>query len=186
MNKEDFKLQCKAFKPLIENIIKENVKYYGFNDPIKWTFDYCNDAAIMAVCSRTTNIISINIKSVMISYRLDNLKTVEYYVLHEIRHVFQHLIISDYQKGEEIPINREIVEKWIYEGEHYIKSLDEYGNENDEYFLQDSEMDAYAFSYAVMKYKYTWVSDLYVPIIYGKDFYDIVDAWLDAFKKDNK
>jgi len=45
---------------------------------------------------------------------------------------------------------------------------------NDDYFKQDIEMDAYAFALAVMQYKYGTI-DLYIPPIYGKEFYEIVD-----------
>ena len=76
----------------------------------------------------------------------------------------------------------EFVKKWKYEGDHYIASCDNDGNENQAYFLQDSEMDAYAYSYAIMKYKYNDVSKLYVPPIYDEKFYEIVDMWIKTFK----
>lgn len=173
MEKEEFYLQWKAFTPVIKKIIEGNVRFYRYRETIKWTFDYDEDASIMATCNRKTNVITVNLKSVIISYNLDDLKNVEYYLLHEIRHVFQHSIIKDYKDGLDIPIDDEIVKKWINEGNNYIKPHDENGNENPKYFLQDSEMDAYAFSYSVMKYKYKNTSNLYVPPVYGNDFYDI-------------
>ena len=185
MKKEEFELLCKSYSPHIKRIIETNAKFYRYSETIKWGFGYDEDESIMAVCNRETNIITVNLKSVMISYNRDELRTVEYYLLHEIRHAFQHLIIKDYQAGIEIPIDEDIVEKWIFEGEHYIKSLDENGKENVNYFLQDSELDAYAFSLAVMKYKYKDVSNLYIPDIYGTDFYSIVDSWIETFKEES-
>lgn len=185
MKKEEFELQCKSFTPIIKELIDSNVRFYRYNETIKWKFGYDEDASIMAVCDRKTNVITLNLKSVIISYNSDGLRNVEYYLLHEIRHTFQHSIIKDYKEGLEIPIDKSFVEKWIYEGEHYVKSCDEHGNENPEYFLQDSEMDAYAYSLAVMKYKYINVSDLYIPEVYGKEFNEMVDSWLEAFKEEH-
>ena len=184
MEKEIFDFSCKAYAPSIKKIIEDNVRFYRYKDTIKWKFGFDENDLIVAACDRNTNVITINLKSVMISHNQDNLKTVEYFLLHEIRHTFQNTIINDYKNGIKVPIDKEVVEKWIYEGKHYIKSCDENGNENSGYFLQDLEMDAYAFSYAVMKYKYGNVSDLYVPNVYKDEFYELVDSWIDSFKKE--
>ena len=49
---------------------------------------------------------------------------------------------------------------------------------------EDSEMDAFAFSLAVMKYKYKDVSTLFVPKCYGAEFFEIVDSWINTFEKE--
>lgn len=183
MNKEYIKELEQLYSPIIEDIIRENANFYQFNRTIKWQFDYDENLSIMATCNRKTNVITININSVNKAYLEGNLHDVEYIILHEIRHVFQHLIISDFKKGLRVEIDKEIVKKWIYEGNNYIKSLDEKGKENPSYFLQDSEMDSYAFSLAVMRYKYGEVN-LYIPSLYGEEFYKIVDEWIEYFKEE--
>ena len=35
-----------------------------------------------------------------------------------------------------------------------------------------------------MKYKYKDISDLYVPYIYGDEFKEIINSWLDAFEEE--
>lgn len=180
MNKEYFELLRKAYAPIVNDIINKNVRFYRFNETIRWCFGFDEDISIIATCNRKTNVITINLNSFMKAYIEHDLKTIEYYLLHEIRHIFQHEIIKDFKEGLDVAIDKKIIEKWIYEGDHYIKSCDEDGNENPDYFQQDSEMDAYAFSYAVMKYKYGEL-DLYVPQVYESDFYNIVDEWIEAF-----
>ena len=70
----------------------------------------------------------------------------------------------------------------------YIQSLDENGNENIEYFKQDCELDAYAFSYALMHYKYEGKYDalLYLPDIYHNQMKDefkrAFEEFVDSFK----
>ena len=124
----------------------------------------------------------------MSHYMAGDLYTVEYFLLHEIRHIFQHLIIEDYQNGREVPFDSKLVEQWIFENnkENYIKALDENGNENDGYFKQDIEIDAYAFSLAVMKYKYDekLIQHLYVPHQFGDAFWNIVTDWIRYFKEE--
>ena len=183
MEKEELELLSKAYAPIIDRIIKDNVRFYRFERTIYWRFTYDERDSIMATTNRNNNVISINLKSVMRAYAEKDLKTIEYFLLHEIRHVFQHLIIADYKNEEEISISKEIVEKWIGEQKNYVQSLDENGKENKEYFLQDSEMDAYAFSYAVMKYKYKNVN-LYIPPVYGNEFWSIVDEFISVFTEE--
>ena len=185
MDKMDFDSLSKTFSPIIEKLITDNVRFFRFKETIKWCFEDDDDISIMAACNRKTNVISLNINSVVYSFNKGDLKTIEYYLLHEIRHVFQHLVINDYKKGLEIPIEEDIVKKWIFESENYVKSLDSNGNENPKYFLQDSEMDAYAYSYAVMKYKYINVDYLWVYKKYGDKFWNLVNDWIETFKEEH-
>lgn len=172
------------FSPMIKELLKDNSKFYRFNEPIKYSFFYNEDARIFATCDRNKNTVNVNINSLIIAYEEKDFLTIEYYLLHEVRHIFQHLIISDYLNNIEICIEKGIVKKWIKEENNYIKSCDDDGNENEEYFKQDIEMDAYAFAYAVIKYKYNKVDTLYVPKIYGDDFRVLVNDWIDRFKEE--
>ena len=184
MTEEEFDKLSNLYSPLITKIINSNARFYGFNEKIRWCFTYKKEISIMAETDRKTNVISFNVNAINYSYLTGHVMDVEYYVLHEIRHIFQHIIIKDYVEGKDVPIPKEIVERWIKEQNNYVPSLDENGNENKGYFLQDIEMDAFAFSYAVMKYKYKNVDYLYVPPIYGKEFEEIADEWIDCFSKE--
>lgn len=180
----EFDLLCKEYAPIIKDLINKNVAFYRFKETIKWCFGLDEDISIVGSCNRKTDVITINLNAVIKAYIDKDLKTIEYFLLHEIRHVYQHLIIKDYESGLDIPIDKSIVEKWIYEGKNYTSAKDKEGNINTNYFLQDSEMDAYAFTYSVMKYKYGNI-DVYIPPMYGSEFYSIVDEWIKAFKKEN-
>jgi hypothetical protein len=93
----------------------------------------------------------------------------------------------DRYKSESNECGSTFIERWIEEGEHYIRALDENGNENEAYFKQDCELDAYSFSYALMHYKYKGRFDslLYLPDIYRgelkKEFDDVFNAVLEFF-----
>ena len=78
-----------------------------------------------------------------------------------------------------------MAKKWSEEEDNYVTALNEEGKENTGYFSQDMEMDAYAYSYAVMKYKYGEVEYLYIPQTYQNDEFDeIVNEWQVAFKNE--
>lgn len=183
MEKEEFERLRKKYEPIVTDVIRSNSCFYRFNKMIKWRFGYDDNEAIIATYDRESDLIRVNMKSFIRAYSENDLKTIEYFLLHEIRHLFQNELIVDYRNGKEGPINKEIIEKWIYESEHYIKASDSEGNENPNYFLQDLEMDAYAFSYAVMKYKYGDLN-LYVPPKYGDEFNNIVNDWIASFKEE--
>lgn len=138
----------------------------------------------MATCDRNNNLIKINLFSVIKAYKEKLLIIVEYFVVHEIRHIFQNIKIKEHKAGICNDINSNLVEKWIYENEHYEKVLDINNNENPKYFMQNCFIDAYAFSYALMKHKYKDVSCLYVPQYYGAEFCNIVNYWLEYFKNE--
>ena len=92
--------------------------------------------------------------------------------------------MSDFKAGKETCVDPEIIEKWINENECYIRVLNEDGSENPSYFKQDMELDAYAFSYAVMKYKYGEIPYLYKPTKVGEEFHEIVESWCQTFKNE--
>lgn len=79
----------------------------------------------------------------------------------------------------------DLAKKWSDEEKNYVTALDKSGDENAGYFAQDMEMDAFAYAYAVMLYKYGKVPYLYIPKIYeNEEFYAIVDEWMNAFKNE--
>lgn len=186
MDDNELELLSKAYGPIINRIIEDDVKFFMFQKTIKWSFNYVDESAVIAAVGKD-NIIKINLFSVMNYYMSGDLYTVEYYLLHEIRHIFQHLIIDDYNNKKKVPFCSDLIEQWKYEdnSENYIPALDKDGNEDEGYFKQDIEIDAYAFSLAVMKYKYgDKVSHLYVPKQFGEDFWKIVTNWIDYFTEE--
>ena len=187
MNENELKILSKSYAPIIKSLIEKDAKFFMFKETIKWVFNYGEENAVIAAVGND-NVIHINLFSVMNHYMNKDLYTVEYFLLHEIRHIFQHLIIDYYQNGREVPFDSKLVEQWIFEDnkENYIRALDENGNENDGYFKQDIEIDAYAFSLAVMKYKYDekLIRHLYVPHQFGDPFWNIVNDWIRYFKEE--
>ena len=187
VEKNELQLLSASYAPIIKDLIEKDAKFFMFKETIKWAFNYSEESAVIATVGND-NVIHINLFSLMNHYINKDLYTVEYFLLHEIRHIFQHLIIDDYQNGREVPFDSKLVEQWIFEDnkENYIKALDENGNENDGYFKQDIEIDAYAFSLAVMKYKYDekLIQHLYVPHQFGDDFWSIVNDWIRYFKEE--
>ena len=81
--------------------------------------------------------------------------------------------------------NAELAKKWSEEENNYVTALNKEGKENMGYFMQDMEMDAFAYAYAVMIYKYGEVKYLYVPKVYQNNEFDrIVNEWQVAFKNE--
>lgn len=141
--------------------------------------------AIFACCDKKTNIVTVNIAAVDFSFQQNEPLHIEYFLLHEIRHIYQHLEIEDYRKDPTKCNNEELVKKWLEEENNYVTALNKEGKENTGYFLQDMEMDAFAYAYAVMMYKYGEVKYLYVPKAYrNSEFNKIVDEWQVAFKNE--
>lgn len=99
MNQELFDLMQQMYSPLIRDIINSNVRFYRTNQTIKWQFGYDDRVSIFACCNRQTNILTVNIKAVDSAYRENEPLQIEYFLLHEIRHIYQHLEIEDFRKN---------------------------------------------------------------------------------------
>lgn len=184
MDNRTFQELQRCYEPVITNIIASNIKFYRFDKTINWQFCYNEQGAIFASYDNKRDVLSINICSVALSFERNEPMNIEYFILHEIRHVFQFTEMADYKAGRDTCINPEIIKKWIYENENYISALNEDGNENSKYFKQDMEFDAYAFAYAVMKYKYGEIPYLYKPNDYGEEFDKSVEDWCKTFESE--
>lgn len=185
IEKELFELLRQQYSPVISYIINSNVRFYRTNQTIQWRFDYDERVAIFACCDKKTNIVTVNIAAVDFSFQQNEPLHIEYFLLHEIRHIYQHLEIEDYRNDPTKCNNAELAKKWSEEEDNYVTALNKEGKENTDYFLQDMEMDAFAYAYAVMKYKYGEVKYLYLPEVYHNDEFDkIVNEWQVAFKNE--
>lgn len=185
IEKELFELLQKQYSPIISDIINSDVEFYRTNQTIRWKFGYDERVAIFAWCNRKTNIVTVNIAAVDFALQQNEPLDIEYFLLHEIRHIYQHLEIEDYRNDPTKCNNAELAKKWSEEEDNYVTALNKEGKENTDYFLQDMEMDAFAYAYAVMKYKYGAVKYLYLPEIYHNDEFDkIVNEWQVAFKNE--
>lgn len=185
MSRELFKSLCEKYSALVDKIINSNVKFYRTSRTIKWKFGYDDEVSILGACDKHTGEITVNIAAVDYFIRINEPLTIEYFLLHEIRHIYQQLEIADYQVDLSKCNNVELAKKWAEETNSYVTALDKDGNENAKYFLQDIEMDAFAYSYAIMRYKYGEVEYLYVPNEYKNDAFDkIVAEWQETFKNE--
>lgn len=185
ISRELFESLCGEYSALINDIINSNVKFYRTGQTIKWKFGYDDEDAIFGACDKHTGEITVNIASVDHLLQINEPLTIEYFLLHEIRHIYQHLEIVDYQTDPSKCNNAELAKKWAEEENNYVTALDKDGNENAGYFVQDIEMDAFAYSYAVMKYKYGEIRYLYIPEKYANEEFDrIVTKWLETFKNE--
>ena len=183
MDEKTFQQLQSLYSPIINDIIKSNVKFYRTSQTIRWRFSFDERVAIIASCDKKTNTVSLNIAAVDFAFRIKNEPLqIEYFLLHEIRHIYQHLEIEDYKTDPSKCNNVELAKKWFEEESNYTVALDNNGNENEGYFDQDIEMDAYAYAYAVITYKYGKVPYLYVPKAYeNSEFNQIVSEWHQAF-----
>ena len=66
----------------------------------------------------------------------------------------------------------------------YVPALNKDGKGNAEYYEQDLEFDAFAFAYAVIKYKYGDVRYIFKPTRYGKEFDEMVENWCQTFQSE--
>ncbi len=100
--------------------------------------------------------------------------------------MYQFQEIENYISNPTKCSSQSFVEKWLKNSSNYKNAIDENGNENKEYFLQDIELDAYSNAYAVMLFKYVRIDYLYVPQIYKySEFDSIVKEWIKVFEKEN-
>ncbi len=186
MNKDCFEALCQKYTEYIKNIINSNVKFYRFYKKIQWQFGYDKQISIFACCNSKTNVITVNVAAVDCAFKRNEPLQIENFLLHEIRHIYQHLEIAGWRTDPTKCANVKLAELWAEESTKYVPALDKNGNENSEYFAQDMEMDAFAYAYAIMKYKYGTIHYLYVPEAYKNvEFDKLVTEWMNTFDNEN-
>ena len=185
MNNFIFNNLCIRYAPVIIRLIDENKKFYHFNEIIHWQFGFDERVAIFASCNKKNNFLTINIASVDFAFKKREPLMIEYFLLHEIRHIYQHIEIANYKDSHSKCKNSLLARKWAKEEANYVTVSDNKENKNSEYFQQNIEFDAYTFAYAVLKYKYKNLPD-YInrPQVYGKEFDDSVEQWCKNFENE--
>lgn len=166
------------FTPIIQSIINDNTKYFSFTQEVKWQYIDNKDITMIASCDRN---LTININIVAISHmrKINQPLMLEYFILHEIRHLYQRLFISQYYLKPD-DFNYKRAKQWLTEFNNYTNIY----QDRSRYYYQSIEFDAFAFSYAVMLYKYGKVDYIFPPEIYNNDdiFYSVVDKYISHFK----
>ena len=73
MDADKFKDLRKQYSPIFEPIIKKMIqdifKYLMINEKIKWCFGFDENVTIMGACNRKTNVITLNLLSVIHAYK---------------------------------------------------------------------------------------------------------------------
>lgn len=182
MDRDFFNILCIQYAPIIETIINTNAKFYGLQEQIRWQFYFDERVANFAFCDRTTNILAINIGSIHFSFLRNEPLQIEYFLMHEIRHVYQHIEINNYKNNPDKCTNPYYAKIWTEEVEHYNNPT----SNSASYFQQNMEFDAFVFAYSILKYKYKILPDyLTRPTAYGQEFDDAVNNWCETFKNEN-
>ena len=180
ISKGQFKQLTITYSPLIKWLFESNQIYTNIDETIRWCLVWDDNTAITAAVNRKTIVISVNLAFVNEAYNSNRIYDIEHFLLHEMRHVYQHIQIKKYENKDNT-VGDKYIKRWIKEGSSYISSVDKEGKENIDYFKQDCELDAYAFSFAIMHIKYHGMYDslLYMPEIYKNELKAEFDS---AFK----
>lgn len=177
----DYKTLENKFKPIIQNIIDDNKKFYGFNNPIDWSFFVDNDIGLVATNTPKLEL-KINIISVEFAYKNNEPLMIEFFILHEIRHIYQRYFANLLNTNKCPNIQLAIIYKNEFANYCNIYQNREY------YYGQQIEFEAFTFSYSVIKYKYGEVDYIHYPSFYDEQNIDIkkyVNNWLHIFKNQN-
>ena len=182
MDDKEFQQLTKKYSPLVKWIIESNQIYTGVDRTIRWQFSWDNNHSITAAVNRQTDLLEINIVFIDQAYQNNRLYEIEYFMLHEMRHIYQHSQIK-LLDSEECAVDSALAKRWAREGENYITAVDKDGNENIGYYKQDCELDAYAFSFAVMSAKYKGIYDKFplVPEVYKRELKEEYDSAVKEF-----
>lgn len=182
ISKAQIKQLTTKYSPLVKWLFESNQIYTNIDETIRWFLVWDDNTAITAAVNRKTNIIRVNLAFINEAYNSNRIYDIEHFLLHEMRHVYQHIQIKK-SENKENTVGDKYIERWIKEGSSYISSVDKEGKENIDYFKQDCELDAYAFSFAIMHIKYHGMYDslLYMPEIYKNELKEEFDSAVKDF-----
>ena len=164
------------YRKNIQYIIDKNKKFYGFANDVKW--DYYSKDNINEFAYNKNQKIYINIVAVHRAVETNNTMYIEYFIIHEIRHIYQKFCVNIYDTDISKCSNIEQVKMWKENYSNY-KSYDN----KEEYYSQIVEFDAFVFATAVMNYIYRDKNYVQVPETYtnNDDFWFAVDFLIKQF-----
>ena len=124
----------------------------------------------------------INIVAVHKAIETNNEMYIEYFIIHEMRHIYQHYCIDLYNYNISKCPNINHAKKWKENYSCYIK----YDNQED-YYNQVVEFDAYVFAMAVIQYLYGEKNYVQIPKPYidNENYYLAVKYLIYYFKSQN-
>ena len=148
-------------RPYICFPLTESVKL-GIDTVRENGFDSINIAAVSIYAELT---IIFNDDFIYWAIQDNDLLSIKQLYVHELRHFYQHYWVSQYDEiGETGFENEEILEKWKVEFGNYKRNTGNESKENTDYFEQLIEVDACAYSHALMTYLFPEESEnLWLP-----------------------
>ena len=145
---------------------------------MEWEFFDNQDRAIVGKVGLDLKLF-LNINSIIYAYEINEPLQIEYFILHEIRHIYQKRLILLYKTDRLHCPNPDLAQRYEYEFSHYIKP------ENlERYYSQQIEFEAFTFSYAVILYKYGPIDYIKLPeYLENMEIQKYIDSWLNVFKE---
>ena len=169
--------RVEKYKQIIRDIINSDVKFFGFDNSVEWEF-FEDSSIANAEKTDSSFKLYININSVEFAYEIDQPLQIELFILHEIRHIYQRRFLLSYKTGADCP-NPELAQVYEWEFNHYVPPSYKEG-----YYSQQTEFEAFAFSHAVMLYKYGEIHYLEPPsFLKSLGIQNHIDKWLDIFRQ---
>lgn len=169
--------QVEKYEQIVRDVIDSDVKFFGFDNKVEWEF-FEDPSVEYAAKTDSSFKLYININSVKYAYEIDQPLQTELFILHEIRHIYQSRFLLSYKTGANCP-NPELAQVYEWEFNHYVLPSDKEG-----YYSQQTEFEAFAFSHAVMLYKYGEIHYLEPPsFLKSLGIQRHIDKWLDIFRK---
>lgn len=170
--------QIEKYKPFIQKIIDSNVNFYGFENKIEWEFFENNNIACVGIAKADLKLY-ININSVIHAIEINEPLQIEYFILHEIRHIYQRRYVIMYKTDQIHCPNPELAKTYDYEFRNYIKP-----DKLDQYYMQQIEFEAFLFSYSVMLYKYGNINYIQLPkYLESLGVQKYINSWISIFKE---
>lgn len=169
----DYKALEIKFKPIIQKMIDDNKRFYFFDNKIKWSFFVNEDKGVVAINTAELEL-KVNIIAVDFAYNSNQPLMIEFFILHEIRHIYQRLLVSalDCRNVQ----NNELIRIYKNEFDNYCNIY----QSREIYYSQQIEFDAFIYSYSVMKYKYGQIDYIQYPYFYDENNVD-VDKYVNNF-----
>lgn len=178
MENEDF-LKGK-YRENIQHIIDKNKRFYGNIGDIKWDY-YSKDNKYEYAYNKNKKVY-INIVAVHNAVKTNNTMYIEYFIIHEIRHIYQYYCIDLYNRDFSKCPNSNHAKMWKDNYDNYKN----YDNQ-EEYYNQIVEFDAFVFAMAVIQYVYREKNYVVPPKYYvnNENYYLAVNCLIYQFKLQN-
>jgi len=159
-------INLKPYMNFVEKILSDDKEYILADDRVGLSFCKDTNMGYIGRYDRSEDIVYVNLYAINFYVnQINEPYTIENFLIHELHHKYQYKCVSLYENNSKECADLDYARKCKESFDSYVTPE----QDKDKYHMQFVELDAFAYTYAIMCLKYGKVDYLKPPAILVKN-----------------